>query len=217
MVAYATREDVYQQGLPRGALIGRARAVASADPSSNRFTAEGHGLVMDTPVQFVAEDGGALPTGVTTATVYYARPVADSDSLFEVSATEGGAAVDISTTGTQPFGLIVPIGPAMDQLLETYSRWLDGKCIAHEVPFESPFPAVATHIVAVRTAAHAARIAGLGAQGDRLYEAETILLRDVDAMVRGVPLRDEAATAPANLSRYAVAGCAIDDNRGALP
>lgn len=217
MAAYATREDVYQQGLPRGALIGRARAVAAVDATLNRLSVEGHGLATDTPIQFITDDGGVLPSPLSAATVYYARPVDDTESLLEVAASEGGAAVNITTDGTQPFGLIVPLGPQLDTLLETYSRWFDGKCIAHEVPFEAPYPAVATHVVAVRTAAHAARIAGLGAQGDRLFEAETILLRDVDAMVRGVPLRDAAATAPANLSLYAVAGSAVDENRGCLP
>lgn len=200
MVAYATREDVYKHGLPRGAVIGRARPVASVDAASNRLALEGHGLSTDTAIQFVADDGGSLPTPLSAATVYYARPVSGSDSLFEVAASEGGAAVDLTTAGTLPFSMLVPVGPQLDALLEVYSRWVDGKAIGHEVPFTSPYPAWVTHAVAVRAAAHAARVAGLGGQAERLFEAETMLLRDIDAMAKGVPLRDAAATERRNLA-----------------
>lgn len=52
------------------------------------------GITTGTPVQFTT--GGALPTGVTASTKYYARDV--TATTFKVSATIGGAAITLSGT-----------------------------------------------------------------------------------------------------------------------
>ena len=55
----------------------------------------GHGLAAGTPISF--DTTGALPTGLSVATVYYV--VAPTTDAFSVAATPGGSA--IATTGTQ--------------------------------------------------------------------------------------------------------------------
>jgi hypothetical protein len=52
------------------------------------------GIATGTPVQFTT--GGALPTGLTASTKYYARDV--TATTFKVSATIGGAAITLSGT-----------------------------------------------------------------------------------------------------------------------
>lgn len=217
MSAYAKRSDVYQQGFPSGALRSPARPVASVDVATNRFEVEGHGCAENMPVQFAVDQLGVLPAGLSVSTVYYARPVRDSESWLEVATAPGAPAVNITTAGEGSFKLYIPTGPLLDVLTEVYSRWYDGKAIAHEAPLKAPYPITATHAVAVRTAAHAARVLGLAAQGEQLFAAEEMLLRDIPALVRGASLRDPAATAPANLATVAVAGSAIANCSEPLP
>jgi hypothetical protein len=52
------------------------------------------GIATGTPVQFTT--GGALPTGLTASTKYYARDI--TATTFKVSATIGGAAITLSGT-----------------------------------------------------------------------------------------------------------------------
>lgn len=217
MTAYATREDVYLHGLPRGSLVGNARAIASVDVASNRIQVDGHGCSTGTPIQFACDEGGALPSPIAINVVYYARPVADSDSLLEIASTPTGSAIDLTSSGTGPARIVMTIAPLLDALCETYSRWVDSVCIGHYVPFASPYPAWVTHVVAVRTAAHAARVLGLGAQGERLFAAEESVISDAMRLGKGVPLRDANATAPANRAAYAVAKSAVDASKGTLP
>ena len=64
------------------------------DLTNNRILCEGHGLVNDDKVVFY---GGTVPTGLTEGTVYFVvgNTAADPD-YFQVSATQGGAAIDIT-------------------------------------------------------------------------------------------------------------------------
>lgn len=199
MASYATRDDVYRQGVPRGSLIAPARAVSAVHVSTGRLEIEGHGCELDTPIQFQAEEGGIVCAPLTHGVVYYARPVTDSESLLEVSLSVGGAAVTLTTTG-ENFRMLVPLGPMLDDLLEVYSRWVDSMLVGHQVPLEAPYPAWVRHAVAVRASAHAARVLGLGSQADSLYVAEQQVIRDVVSLAKGTPIRDDAATDGANFA-----------------
>lgn len=217
MTVYATRDDVYRQGVPRGALVSRGRVVESVDVSANVLELEGHGLEEGTPVQLRAGDGGSLPAPLSPSTVYFASPVADSDSLLALSATAGGSVIDLTSAGAPPFMLTIPLGPMLDDLLEVYSRWLDSLLVAHEVPLTPPVPAWVRHCVAIRTAAHAARVLGLGTQAEQIFEAERMAISDAMRLGKGTPMRDAAATGPANRATYAVAGSALDSARETIP
>lgn len=214
MASYASRADVYLLGVPEGTLVKPARALARVVAASDRFELEGHGFALDTPVQFGVGEFGALPGGLSLATVYYAKPVADSESLFQVAATEGGAAVAITSEGLD-VTVFAPLGPTLDALLELYSRWFDGKAVGHLVPFEEPYPVQARHAVAVRTAAEASRKLRLGAQAAGVFASESFLLADIVGMVKGIPLRDSAATAGANLATGRSAS--IPQQQGTIP
>lgn len=194
-MAYATRADVYAYGLPRGSLYLHARAVAAVNVAGNWLEVEGHGCETDDAIQFRTEDG-SLAAPLATGTTYYAEPL--DESRLRVRASAGGSALDLTTTG-EHMDLVVPVGPQMDALLETFSRWIDSMLVGHEVPLEEPYPQWVTYVVAVRTAAALARILGLGTAGDRIYEAERAAIADAQRMAKGVPLRPEVA--PSNLAR----------------
>lgn len=214
-VSYAERADVYRYGVPQGALVKPARVVAFASATTDRLELEGHGFALNTPVQFSKDGDGLLPAPLVSGTVYYAIPVTDSESLFKVAATAGGAAIDLTTGGAAPFKVFAPLGPMLDAMLEVYSRWFDGKATGHLVPFTAPYPAQAKHAVAVRTAAEASRVLGLGAQAAGAFASETLLLADIPGMVRGIPMRDADATAGANLATGRSA--AVPAQQGTIP
>lgn len=196
--AYATREDVYLCGLPRGSLSVRPRVVASVDVTTNRLEVTEHGCELDTPITFRVAGDGALAAPLTAA-VYYARPVDDTDDFLEVAATPGGPAVDLTTQG-DPMMLVIRMRPMLDRLLEVFSRWVDSLLIAHTVPLTAPFPPWVTYTVAVRAAAQAARALGLGTQADKIFDAEEKAIVDALRLAKGSPLRDELATPASNLA-----------------
>jgi hypothetical protein len=68
----------------------------TANPSTDVLTAAGHGLVDTTPVRF--RSTGTLPAGLSEDTTYFVRDA--TTDTFKVSATSGGAAVDVTDAGT---------------------------------------------------------------------------------------------------------------------
>jgi hypothetical protein len=73
---------------------GTATACTFAN-ASDVFTDVAHGLTNNDIVQLA---GTAVPTGFSTSTDYYV--ISATDDTFQLSATEGGAAVDASDDGT---------------------------------------------------------------------------------------------------------------------
>lgn len=69
----------------------------TAKAEDDQITAAAHGLTEGTRIT-VANSGGALPTGLAAATNYYVRDV--MPDAFKVSATPGGAAVDLTADGS---------------------------------------------------------------------------------------------------------------------
>ncbi len=207
--SYATRAQVYRL-VPRGALGEQARKVASASPSLDRLELEGHGFEADDPVQFQVDQGGALPAPLALLTVYYAKLVdigggVKSSSLFQVSATVGGAAVDLTTSGTAPFRVFAPLDAIVDAALELFSRRVDRECSSHKVPFTAPYPPEVVDAVVVLTAQRLRRRKGLGAQFAFLDDEEASVMRNFAAFKK-TQLRDGSATSTTN---RAVRGSAL--------
>lgn len=64
------------------------------DLLNNRIYCEGHGYAANQTIVFT---GGTPPAGLTEGTVYYAVTITAGDpDYFQVSATSGGAAIDIT-------------------------------------------------------------------------------------------------------------------------
>lgn len=68
----------------------------TADDSTDTYTASAHGLSDGTPVTVSAST--SLPTGLSANTTYYV--ITSTTNTFQLSATYGGSAIDISSTGT---------------------------------------------------------------------------------------------------------------------
>lgn len=65
--------------------------------ADDTITIPGHSLAVDERVAFYAAFGSALPTGLTEGTIYWVKTVSGDD--ITVSATQGGAAVNITAVG----------------------------------------------------------------------------------------------------------------------
>lgn len=77
-----------------GAILGAM--VGEAD--TEVLTVKGHGLSVSDRVSFYAQEGQALPTGITEGQLYYVKTVPDADSMT-ISATDGGATINITADG----------------------------------------------------------------------------------------------------------------------
>lgn len=215
MTAYATHADLYRHGLPRGLLVEQARLVEDVDTSANTLVVANHGLTLNDPFRMVDDAGGVvgtLPSPLVSGTTYYAKPV--DDSILQVAATVDGVAIDLSNVGAGTFGIAIDLTEEIDAVLEYYSRQVDRKLPAHAVPLTDPYPAEVVAFVAKLAAREL-----LSRRGERVEsvneaaERVTLELRD---WIRGVPLRDANATAPANLAiswGSASRGWGLDDDR----
>ncbi len=79
------------------ASVAQTFAPADVDISAETITINAHGIAETQSVAF-SNSGGTLPTGLAVNTVYYAKDV--TANTFKVSATAGGAAVNISAIGS---------------------------------------------------------------------------------------------------------------------
>ena len=94
-VGYWTNAGTVFRGM---AANGGSEFDYQVDVTNNRILAEGHSLANDNRVAFY---GGTAPTGLTEGTVYWVVGVTASDpDYFQVSSTQGGAAIDITGIGS---------------------------------------------------------------------------------------------------------------------
>ena len=214
-VVYATVAEFRAKTGARESYQYAARKIASADASANTLTLEGHCLTAAERVQFVANLGGVLPAPLSAGVAYLALPVTGSTSLFQVEATLGGGAVNLTTAGTGSFSVQRSIDPLIQSCLEEASRKIDRDSLGHAVPQASPYPA---EIVAWCISLAEYWVAGeLGKiKDDTANDFRVMRFHDIERelvkMAKGQPLRDAAATASTNLSvRGTVSGL---DSRG---
>jgi hypothetical protein len=80
----------------------------ATDLTNNDIFCKGHGYTADQRVVFWPASNGAVVTGLTIGTVYWVISTGLTTDSFRVSATQGGAAVDITTDS--PIGMFVQRG-----------------------------------------------------------------------------------------------------------
>lgn len=76
--------------------------------TNDNIACPGHGLAVDDRVVFWQYESIALPTGITEGTVYWVKTVPDADNVT-VSATQGGATLDLTAVGQGTLQRITPI------------------------------------------------------------------------------------------------------------
>lgn len=72
--------------------------------SNDTLTAPGHALAINDTVQVITMPDGTLPGGTATSTTYFVKTVAGND--ITLSATLGGATLDLTTDGEGSIGKI---------------------------------------------------------------------------------------------------------------
>jgi len=80
-----------------------ASVETATDLTNNDIFSDAHGYVADNRVVFWSASGIALPTGLTTGTIYWVISTGLATDSFRVSTTQGGSAVDITTDAPTAF------------------------------------------------------------------------------------------------------------------
>jgi hypothetical protein len=76
----------------------------TAKASTDVITAPGHALSVNDTVEVISMPNGTLPNGASAGTVYYVKTAAGND--ITLSATLGGATLDLTTDGAGAIGKI---------------------------------------------------------------------------------------------------------------
>lgn len=79
---------------------------ANLDATSDAFTSYAHGLANTNQVLVYDIMGAGLPTGFTEGTVYFV--VSSATDTFQLSATSGGAAITVTTSGEVGIQRVLP-------------------------------------------------------------------------------------------------------------
>lgn len=176
-----------------GSIPSDAGIVATSLAGSNAITLDGHGFETDDLVNVRALEGGTLSAPLDATVTYYAIRI--TSSTFQLSLTAGGAAIDLTTDAVS---MLVSRDPDFDYWIGFYSRWADTSLPGHLVPMTAPVPSVVEGLVADLVAK---RMFGVGGQAsDTLQAVEIASAAQLARFGTGMPVRDAAATASANLA-----------------
>jgi hypothetical protein len=194
-IPYATRNNVLAL-VPHTLLSRPARAVEGIDPSADVLQLAQFALDANAPCMFSASGNGVLPSPLAPFTIYYALTVALADTTtdenrFQVSATSGGSAIDLTDAGAAPFSLVIPAGPTIDAQIDKFSRWVDSVVTGDAVPLVQPIPSWITAIVSLRSAIGSAH--AFGRSVPVLEQDEDKEIADFLRMAKNLPLRGDAA------------------------
>ncbi len=205
MVDLCEPRDIWEH-LPKGTVANPGRLVALIDPAADAFTLGEHNFADGDVVRFRA-DAGAMPAPLGAGTAYYTKPI--DDARFQVAATSGGDAIDVTSAGRNVL-VIAPVDYAA--ACRWASRIIEDMIPAHAVPFTSPVPPVLRLTAAEFAALKVMSKTGSGAPVSltRFYDEAR---KRVERWATGVPIRDADATEPANLSASA-SSLPYEDRRG---
>jgi hypothetical protein len=212
--AYALRSDVFKHGLARGSLGNPGRLVSSAVSGQTTVELQEHGFETNDAIIFRPTDAGVLPSPLVVGIPYYA--IRQTSNEFQVSATPNGAPISFTTSAVS---VLVGIDLPYDDVLQFYSRFVDGFLPAHLVPLPTDanglYPITVVGIVASLTARKLQIIAGQISES--MAQAEIAAKAQLERWAAGLPVREAVKPVPANLSVNASLGTNADaklDPRG---
>lgn len=207
MSAYCEPADLHSYGLPRGAIPNPGRTIASVSAGANTLTLDEHGFDTGDLVTFRAQGGGSLPSPLVEGTTYYAINV--DDARFSVSATEGGAAIDLTTAGSRV--LVISRLPR-----EAAIRWasaiIDQSLPAHAVPLTAPYPDIVIATCAELAVGKLAPYTGAGSKS--LADMIAAAHKRIERWAKGIPLRGDNTDTQPRTNTAAVASVPYIDTRG---
>jgi hypothetical protein len=92
--------------LLRGGIGGAPRPFTAG--TNDTVVCPAHGLAIDDRVVFWQYEGLGLPGGIVEGTAYWVKAAPDADS-FTISATQGGAALDVTASGQGTCQRLTPL------------------------------------------------------------------------------------------------------------
>lgn len=205
MTDYCEPSDLHEFGLPRGTVPNPARLVGSVSASGDYFALDGHEYYTGDELRFRPDGGGSLPSPIAVLTTYYAIRL--DDARFQVSASVGGSAIDLTTAGA---GVLVisrlPIASAI-----RYASALVDDCLPNAV---LPLTAPISPVIRMTTAEIAAAKLGYfaGSSPKSLTDILDAARKRLDRWATGRPVRGENKPKAAGLAVAAAAG--LNDARG---
>lgn len=192
-MGYCQASDVYAFGIPRGSVPFPARLIGAIAAGSDTLELDGHGFAAGDPITFRVESGGSLPSPLIEATTYFADPT--DDCHFRVAATVGGAAVDLTTSGSRVL-VIAPL--PIDSAIKWASGQIDDMVPAAALPMVAPYPPT---VVSACAELAAAKLGGLtGSVTKSLGDTLTAVQKRLEKWEKGKPIRGEHAPSPAGLA-----------------
>lgn len=206
-MGYCVRSDLYSFGLPRGTIPNPGRLVLSVDAAANTMTLGDHEFATGDPLVFRAEMGGSMPAPLIAGTRYYARAV--TDGAFQVSATIGGAAIDLTTAGAE---VLVSSPLPIEESIEWGAEVINQALVGHAVPLTAPYPPM----VVMANAELAAGKLGLfsGGTSKSLTDMMARSTAQLQAWAKGVVLRGENTAPTERTNLAASASVPYSDSRG---
>lgn len=146
-MSFSTLAQFGAFGLRREVLLPRMRAVTVVDPDTDTLGVGAHDWAGDEYIMLAtvpgSVDGGdpVLPTGLSATTVYRPLPVTGSDSLFNVSLTEGGSAVAFGPdSGAGSFTVTEQLSATIQRHLDMARGRIVQALIAYSIGDENPDP-----------------------------------------------------------------------------
>ncbi len=193
MVAYATQSDVYRYGLPRGSLGNPGRLAESSLASTSTITLSEHGFTTGDTITLRATTGGTLSAPLVAGTSYFVLRA--NDSAFQVS-SNGVTPITLTTDG---ISMMIAADLPFGDVLEYYSRFVDGFLPAHAVPLQTPYPITVVAIVASLSARRLQILSGV--MSESMKDEELSAKAQLERWAKGIPARDAASsTKPTNLT-----------------
>lgn len=204
-IVYPEHSDLRKHGLPPGVLAQQALPVAGVDTSADSLEVADHGCEAGAPVVLSVDPGSTLPSPLAAGTVYYAKPVVGRPDRLQLSATVGGAAVNLTTAGAGTFSVLCDISEARSLEARRFaSRQVDSYMPSEAVPFSAPYPAQAIAYAAQLAARKLLR--QLGRKDAGVWEAADAVLADLSNFRRhGLSIRAAASSSWGPTMRWGAA------------
>lgn len=77
--------------------------VATIDAATDLFLSKAHGVTTDDRIYFSTVNNEAIPTGIVVTTLYFVLAAGLTADAFAISATSGGAALNVTVSGEAAF------------------------------------------------------------------------------------------------------------------
>lgn len=204
-MSYSTDADVTPALLAGG--IANPKRLARGSASGDWIELDQHGFDDLQAVTVDADEDYSVPGGLVAGTTYYVK--AATSSRFQVSATAGGAAINLTSAGDN-FTVWAELPIASWR--EWAARLIDSMLPVHVTPIVAIDGAYPPVVVQAEAELAAARGLYLRSGVDPGEKIDAIRVR-LASWVKGLPLRGVAAStqSPVNL---AITGSVTTDSRG---